>query len=501
MTNQTAAYGLPYPVPSSVEASTIMRRVRRIDTSPEVALRSALHQAGYRFRKGYKVALPHRKVSVDIAFPREGLAVFVDGCFWHQCPEHGVVPQANRAYWQPKLSRNVERDDQTSAALRRAGWKVLRFWEHVPPEEAAAVIAETVDSLRAQISKPSPSGPALDLFAGAGGSTAGLKSANFKVVGAVENAPDAAETYRSNHREVSLLEKDIREVDPVDFRKSLGLAKGELALLNACPPCQGFSTLGPCDASDARNDLVGIIVPFLKAFLPKAFIVENVPGLRTDQRMVDLVQEAERLGYALRCYTVNATDFGVPQSRRRLIAIGVLDGKVEAFPAHPAELLPRFFERVPPAVPEALARAGSIEKTRDPVHRARRNSPEVVARIECIPVNGDRFDLPEEHQLKCHRDLGRQRSASAPYGRMRLDQPAPTLTTRCTTPSCGRFVHPTEHRGISLREAALLQTFPVRYQFSGSYQSIEGQIGNAVPARLAEGLALAASVLMEDGDG
>jgi DNA (cytosine-5)-methyltransferase 1 len=500
MTNKTAAYGLPYPVPSSDGASAIMRRVRRIDTSPEMALRSMLHRAGYRFRKGYKIALPNRKTSVDIAFPGEGLAVFVDGCFWHQCPEHGVVPQANRAYWGPKLARNVERDDQTSAALRRAGWHVLRFWEHVPPDQAAVVIAETIDSLRARGSVTRCSGPALDLFAGAGGSTAGLKSANFKVVGAVESAADAAKTYRSNHREVALLEKDIRDVDPAEFRKALRLAKGELALLNACPPCQGFSTLGLCDASDSRNDLVGVIVPFLEAFLPKAFIVENVPGLRTDQRMTDLIEAAEKLGYALRCYTVNATDFGVPQSRRRLIAIGVRNGEV-TFPEHPVELLPRSFERVPPPVPDVLACAGSIEKTRDPVHRARRNSPEVVARIECIPVNGDRFDLPEKHQLRCHRELGPQRSASGPYGRMRLDQPAPTLTTRCTTPSCGRFVHPTEHRGISLREAALLQTFPPRYQFSGSYQSIEGQIGNAVPARLAEGLAFAASALMEGENG
>jgi DNA mismatch endonuclease (patch repair protein) len=114
-----------------------MRRNTKIDTKPEVLLRSALHAHGLRFRKNLLIRLSARSVRPDIVFTRKKIAVFVDGCFWHRCPEHGTKPRANGAFWQEKLDRNVQRDREADAALSESGWTVLRCWEHEPPEDAA----------------------------------------------------------------------------------------------------------------------------------------------------------------------------------------------------------------------------------------------------------------------------------------------------------------------------------------------------------------------------
>jgi DNA mismatch endonuclease, patch repair protein len=118
-----------------------MRANRRRDTKPEVALRSALHALGLRFRKDLPIRVPGRVVRPDIVFTRDRLAVFVDGCFWHRCPLHGNVPRANNDYWQPKLDRNVARDRAVDDALRAASWRIVRAWEHDDPSAVAAAIA------------------------------------------------------------------------------------------------------------------------------------------------------------------------------------------------------------------------------------------------------------------------------------------------------------------------------------------------------------------------
>lgn len=481
-----------------------MSAIRSTDTAPEVAVRAELHRLGYRFRKEFKVRAAGRLRAIDIAFPAEGLAVFIDGCFWHQCPEHGTVPKTNRGYWVPKLKRNVTRDALVTEDLKRLGWDVLRIWEHTPPTEAAGVVAARVERLRArrQAMKSYGRPVAGDLFAGAGGSTQGLRQAGYRVLAAVEFDKACAKTYRKNHRGTALLADDIKNVTPEQFLESAGVGRGDLDLLNACPPCQGFSSLGATDADDERNDLVSTVLEFIDGVFPKAFIVENVPGLARDRRMTELLAKARALGYGVRTYRVNATEFGVPQSRRRLIAIGVYGLPEADLPEHPAELLPIGFSREHDRITKVLAKAGPLKGTDDPVHRGRRSTPEVEARIRLIPKNGGRFDLPESHQLDCHKSLKAKRSAAAAYGRMRLDEPAPTLTTRCTTPACGRYLHPTKHRGITLREAALIQTFPLRYRFEGTYGEIEGQIGNAVPVRMAQALSLGALALItEAADG
>lgn len=122
-----------YPKPQSEGRSRNMRAIRRTDTKPEVRLRSLLHRRGLRFRKDFRIDVPGRRVKADIVFTRQKVAIFIDGCFWHGCPDHGRLPSVNEWYWKPKLRGNVERDLDVNNKLRAAGWTVIRLWEHKEP--------------------------------------------------------------------------------------------------------------------------------------------------------------------------------------------------------------------------------------------------------------------------------------------------------------------------------------------------------------------------------
>jgi DNA mismatch endonuclease, patch repair protein len=148
--------GWPSLVPSSPAVSARMSRFPRRDTKPEVALRRHLHARGMRYRVNFPVPGLARR-TIDIAFSRTKIAIFVDGCYWHGCPSHGRVPRSNREWWIEKLRRNQARDLQTAAHLRALGWKVIRFWEHQDSQE----VADVVESEVRQVIKPSgPSGGA-----------------------------------------------------------------------------------------------------------------------------------------------------------------------------------------------------------------------------------------------------------------------------------------------------------------------------------------------------
>lgn len=326
----------------------------------------------------------------------------------------------------------------------------------------------------------------IDLFAGAGGASAGLQSAGVHVLAAVEIDEVASATYRSNFPDVELLCKDIRKIKVEMMRKKLNIERGELTILKACPPCQGFSTLSAdrIDDGDERNGLVLSVTKFVREFLPKVVMLENVPAFEKDRRFKKFRREIEGIGYIVRTYVVNAKDFGVPQSRRRLICLGT-----------------RVHGGLPVSLPHSVVAGATVKKafddlsfevvSDDPLMVPRKTSPLVRRRISAIPVGGNRFDLPPKLRLRCHRKLERHgsRSASGPYGRLKWDDVSPTMTTRCTSVSCGSFIHPSEDRSITLREAAALQTFPATYKFSGTYAEIERQIGNAVPPKLVKEVA------------
>lgn len=140
-----------------------MRAIRRTDTKPEVALRRALHRQGYRFRKDYRLDLAEgKRVRPDIAFTARRVAVFVDGCFWHACPEHGGQPANNVWYWEPKLRKNVERDRAADAALAAAGWDVVRVWEHEPLDAAVTAVLAALSGAQSPGTVPERDGSDLD---------------------------------------------------------------------------------------------------------------------------------------------------------------------------------------------------------------------------------------------------------------------------------------------------------------------------------------------------
>lgn len=316
---------------------------------------------------------------------------------------------------------------------------------------------------------------AIDLFSGCGGLTVGLKKAGFNVIGAVEIDALAVTTYGENHPAVRLWPEDIRSVDPADVMLALDLKPGDLELLAGCPPCQGFSsirTLRRGSVSDERNDLVFRFLDFVVALQPRAIMLENVPGLADDDRMTEIVATLEREGYTVRYRILDAAEYGVPQRRRRLILLASRTGRIRFAPR----------ARVNPHVRTAIAKLPKPGKSGDALHDLEeKRSVAVKAIIRKIPRDGgSRRELGSEYQLPCHIASGGFHDV---YGRMAWDDVAPTITGGCVSPSKGRFLHPSQNRSITLREAALLQTFPRHYRFSmkhGKYRVAE-MIGNALP--------------------
>ena len=326
----------------------------------------------------------------------------------------------------------------------------------------------------------------IDLFSGLGGTSLGLQGAGFRVVAAVELSPLAAESYKLNLRDVVVWECDIRRVSVRNVMERASLAPGELALLAACPPCQGFSTLrtlnGSRQVDDRRNGLLRDVTRFVRVLRPMTVMTENVPGLAADSIFEQFIADLASLGYEVRHEVVDASHYGVPQRRRRLLVVASRLGK------------PPFGERAPErtTVREALSGLPAAGSSGDalhdmPEHRTRR----ISAMIRRIPRDGgSRSDLGGEDQLACHTRTDGFRDV---YGRMAWDKVAPTITGGCVNPSKGRFLHPDEHRAITLREAAVLQSFPSDYQLSlrkGKYAAAE-MIGNALPPEFVRRHALA----------
>ncbi len=318
---------------------------------------------------------------------------------------------------------------------------------------------------------------AIDLFCGAGGLTQGLKAAGYDVVGAVELDEFAAETYSMNHGKTRLWKKDIRLLSGSQILEELELKRGDLDLLAACPPCQGFSTMRTRNSGrahrDPRNELIFEVLRLARALRPKTIMLENVPGLSKHWRFKRFRDGLIRLGYKLRWDVLNTAKYGVPQRRRRLILLGSLSVEPR-FAAEAKEMV---------TVAEAIGDLPVPAKSSDPLHnyKVKKRSPHVEALIRAIPRNGgSRTDLGAARQLECHKRVD---GFTDVYGRMAWDDLSPTITGGCINPSKGRFLHPTANRAITLREAALLQTFPKGYRFPTSRGRfpVAVLIGNALP--------------------
>jgi len=337
---------------------------------------------------------------------------------------------------------------------------------------------------------------AIDLFSGCGGLTQGLKDASFKVLGAVEIAPKARETFARNHPDVKLIGADIRDLTVKQVIAACQIGVGELDLLAGCPPCQGFSTLRSRNRKkaipDARNDLVDDFSRLARGLRPKLVMMENVPALARYSKFKLFVTELERIGYAVRIEVLNVGDFGVPQSRKRLILSASRIGAPKlARPGFPIRTVRETIGQLPKA-------GSSGDELHDKTCGPR--SPRVQAMIAAIPKNGgSRRSLPKKFRLSCH---SRTTGYNDVYGRMRWDKPSPTITSGCHNPSKGRFIHPEEDRPITLREAALLQGFPWHYQFLMEHgkEAIALMIGNALPPPFIAAHSRAMVQGLEDGN-
>lgn len=316
---------------------------------------------------------------------------------------------------------------------------------------------------------------AIDLFCGCGGLTLGMKQAGFEVIGAVDNDHLAVETYKANHEDVEVWEEDITTLTVGEVKKRLNLKEGELDLLAGCPPCQGFSTMRTLNGGkrirDGRNKLIEDFQRFVEELLPKAVMMENVPGLRKNKRFKSLCRILKKLGYIVNHDVLNAADYGVPQRRKRLILLAGKRKKIEFAKKTKKKTIAHAIKDMP-----------RQSESGDPLHDYKERRSEKVKRlIKRIPKDGgSRKDLGKRYQLKCHKRCDGFKDV---YGRMAWEKPAPTITSGCTNPSKGRFLHPEKNRAITLREAALLQSFPKDYKFNVSIGKgkIAELIGNALP--------------------
>ena len=322
---------------------------------------------------------------------------------------------------------------------------------------------------------------AVDLFAGSGGLTVGLKRDGFLVIGAVESDALAVSTYRKNHPRVRILEDDIQTIEPATLADVAHFKVGELDLLAGCPPCQGFSTLrtlnGKLGIDDPQNDLVFEFLRFVRKLKPRSVMMENVPGLYADSRLTAIQDQLSDAGYQSEARILNARDFGVPQRRRRMVLIAFRGSE----PVFAKEQKRRRTVR------QTIGYMPKPGQGNDPLHDyVVKRSSQVERIIKAIPINGgSRTTLPDKLKLDCHAKVDGFKDV---YGRMSWAAQSPTITGGCINPSKGRFLHPEQNRSITLREAALLQGFPRGYHFSlerGRYPAAQ-MIGNAFPPKFAE---------------
>ena len=368
---------------------------------------------------------------------------------------------------------------------------------------------------------------AIDLFSGAGGFSLAAHNAGVDVLAAIEFDQKAAETYQTNLVErlgakTQVFAQDITKVDIDSIMHYQGIKKYSLDLLLGGPPCQGFSShrINDSGKDDPRNALLIRYFDFVEHLKPKAFLVENVPGLlwpRHEKYLNDFLNLAKEHGYTIVAgepLILNARDYGVPQNRRRAFIFALRNDVMQedidwppplthhkfgdspwlaaslAFEKPNSKILDTFRERLTEKFGHSKKESAKIVKSlkwgeklkaQDSCNLSMTHSEVLIKVFENTPLLGDREESGRE--LNCHKNYKGHKDV---YGRIYPHIQANTITAGCNNPSKGRFVHPWLNHGITLRHAARLQTFPDDYMFAGGSIAMAKQIGNAVPVAMAQ---------------
>ena len=330
-----------------------------------------------------------------------------------------------------------------------------------------------------------------DFFSGCGGTSRGFQDAGLHPVFALDHDKDAENTFRENFPGVRFSRSDIMSFDMSELGDLIRDGEAGGTLFCGCAPCQPFTkqnTTKPDGQKDDRRFLLSRFGELVEHYLPDYVFVENVPGIQTvisGSPLTHFRQRLERSGYHTAVEIVASQRYGVPQRRRRLVLLASKHAPIDLPDATHGPGCDAPYKTVRECIEHFPEIAAGQTHPETPNHRAADLSPLNLKRMKATPEEGSRADWPEELQLACHAKTEYSGHTDV-YGRMKWDAPAAGLTTRCISLSNGRYGHPRQHRAISVREAAALQTFPMDFTFSGSLNSQARQIGNAVPVLLAE---------------
>lgn len=325
----------------------------------------------------------------------------------------------------------------------------------------------------------------IDLFAGAGGLSLGFRMAGFEAVFAIDSDEASCRTYAKNFGN-HIYNIDIRKVNHRFIKAEVGPLAEKVEVIVGGPPCQGFSVQRRGEDSDERNNLVLEFIRLVEEIKPQFFVMENVGGLlskRGKSVMQLLMERVHKAGYVPHIKKLNASEFGVPQMRKRVFIIGEKSStgltnfkfpvSLDNSDLNVSDFIKDLMDKGPDDVPN---------------HISDRLSEINLQRIRALKPGQSRDSLPPHLQLDCHKRNGSHRHMDV-YGRMPWSGLAPTITARFDSFSRGRFGHPELDRSITLREGARLQTFPDNFVFEGTKGEVARQIGNAVPPLLAKGVA------------
>lgn len=534
---------------TKTQRSYNMSRIKSSCTIPELEFLSILKSWGINNFIHNAKDIPGKP---DIFLPQTKTAIFIDGCFWHKCSRCFIEPRSNKNFWEEKIHRNIERDKEVNSQLQRQGIKVIRLWEHELKNKNEKKLMQIKNKLE---KKSNNIIKVLDLFAGAGGLSEGFIRAGCEIVGHLEMDKNACSTLVTRMMYHALLKTGrldeykryiLGEVSRDELIEKYHLQKerdsvicakvgkdnykelikrvqnllgdGHLDIIVGGPPCQAYSHIGRARDDhnmkwDSRKFLYRYYIEFLKAFRPKIFVFENVPGLTSSGKgryLKEMRRMMARAGYKTDFKILNAVDFGVPQNRKRIILVGwnnksKLTGYPE-FTTSPGNYLVKDFLADLPPIHSGQGQSvvNNFISVNKPLEKLAITDNKVTVLMDHVARPNIRRDLEIYRRAVTAKQQGRNikytelpkylrthRNLNGFFDRFKVVDPnvRGSQTVVAHIGKDGHFyIHPDlkQNRSLTVREAARLQTFPDNYKFEGTRGPQFRQIGNAVPPKLSE---------------